>query len=74
MLDVAWLTSGGTAPKFQAQLVAAPPVEASLKETPNGAQPAIGVAAITPTGACENAVHTDKRSKTGIDSKLLFNG
>ena len=70
---VAGLTAGGTPPKSQFLEVGLP-VEASLNDTPSGAQPAMGVAFIFATGACAKTVQTVTSSKRGNNSSFLFNG
>jgi hypothetical protein len=70
---VAWLTFGGTAPKFQFQEVA--PVPPSLNETARGGHPESGVATIVvPTGACAYPQKTAASSKSGNKHSFLING
>jgi hypothetical protein len=70
---VAWLTFGGTAPKFQLQEVGVL-VEASLNETANGGHPDRGVATIDATGTCEYPVYTAASSRKDKRRSFLING
>jgi hypothetical protein len=70
---VAWLTFGGTAPKFQLQDVGEL-VEASLNETASGGHPDTGVATIEATGACAYPIDTAASSKKDRRCSFLING
>ena len=71
---VGGFTSGGKAPKFHAQVVAAPPVDWSEKFTIKGEHPALTVAPILATGACALTARVVNRPIKSKKGSFLIKG